>query len=93
MGVLQGSILGPILFILYINNLCYTSEKLKYILFADDTNLLYSNSDINALIKITNAELCTISCWFKLNKLSLNIKKLTICCLEDVQVNILICIK
>ena len=50
-------------------------KRLKYILFADDTDLLYSNSDINALIKIMNAELCTISCWLKLNKLSLNIKK------------------
>ena len=74
-GVPQGSILGPILFILYINDLCFTSEKLKYILFADDTNLLYSNSNLNDLTKIMNTELCTIFRWFKVNKLSLNINK------------------
>ena len=74
-GVPQGSILGPILFILYINDLCFTSEILKYILFADDTNLLYSNSNLNDLTKIMNTELCTISRWFKVNKLSLNINK------------------
>ena len=47
----------------------------KYIMFADDTNLFFSNSDLNLLYKIINDEL-SFSNWFKLNKLSLNIKKI-----------------
>ena len=43
--------------------------------FADDTNVLYSNSSLNDLTKIMNTELCTISRWFKVNKLSLNLNK------------------
>ena len=53
----------------------FPSDKLKHKLFADDTNLLYSNSNLNDLTKIMNTELCTISRWFKLNKLYLNINK------------------
>ena len=48
-GVPQGSILGPILFILYINDMCNVSTLLKPILFADDTNLFYSGKDIKEL--------------------------------------------
>ena len=38
----QGSILGPQLFIIYVNDMCNVSKLLKYILFADDTNIFYS---------------------------------------------------
>ena len=48
-GVPQGSILGPILFILYMNDMCNVSTLLKPILFADDTNLFYSGKDIDDL--------------------------------------------
>ena len=74
-GVPQGSILGPILFILYINDLCKVSEILKFVLFADDTNLFASGTDLKQLCDVINEELIKINVWFRVNKLSLNVSK------------------
>ena len=74
-GVPQGSILGPKLFLLYINDLCNISEKLKFILFADDTNIFYSDSNIGNIASTLNLELEKLNSWFATNKLSLNISK------------------
>ena len=74
-GVPQGSILGPLLFLLYINDIVKTSSLLDFVLFADDTNIFYSHSNLNTLVNTLNSELPKVSSWFKCNKLSLNINK------------------
>ena len=74
-GVPLGSILGPTLFIMYINDICNVSKVFKFILFADDTNLLCCHSDLNELVRMTNAGLDQIHVWFSVNRLSLNVTK------------------
>ena len=74
-GVPQGSILGPLLFILYINDIVNTTSLLDLILFADDTTLLFSHRDIASKNDIINRELQEICNWFQANKLSVNAKK------------------
>ena len=71
----QGSILGPLLFLLYINDLPKCSSSLDFILFAEDTNIICSNDDPDTLKVVLNKDRQIISNWFKLNKLSLNVAK------------------
>ena len=74
-GVPQGSILGPLLFLIYINDLSKSCSVLDSILFADDTNLFYAHNDIRILFKTVNIELQYLAEWFRANKLSLNLTK------------------
>ena len=73
-GVPQGSVLGPILFLLYINDMP-RSTNLFTSLFADDTGLFLSSPDLNNLISKANKELEKVATWFNSNKLTLNISK------------------
>ena len=68
-------ILGPLLFLIYINDLCNTSNSLRYILFADDTSIFMSHKDRYILQLVFNNKLDIISDWLYLNKLSVNAKK------------------
>ena len=72
-SVPQGSIPGPLVFLIYINDLQFVSDVLNSIKFADDTNLFYSHKDINALSLNVNNQLHEINQWFISNKPSLNI--------------------
>ena len=74
-GVPQGSVLGPLLFLIYINDLPNISSKLQFFLFADDTNIYYESNDLKFLEKTLNEELKKLSLWLNLNRLALNVGK------------------
>ena len=74
-GVPHGSIIGPLLFILYINDMNNVSKKIFPILFADDTTVLIEGNNLDVIITSLNSELNRINTWLKFHKLSLNVTK------------------
>ena len=79
-GVPQGSILGPLLFLLYINDLPSALEKLRPIMFADDTNLVMTGKNLDRLRLDVQSDLNELADYFRANKLKLNIDKTKLIC-------------
>ena len=74
-GVPQGSVPGPLLFLIYINDLPSSSSKLSFYLFADDINIYFESDSPNTLQKVVNKVLRHVKRWLYANKLSLNVDK------------------
>ena len=71
----QGSVMGPILFNMYVNDTVNVSSTFKFILFAHDTNVFYQCKTIENIDVVVNQELENVSDWLKSNKLSINLQK------------------
>ena len=74
-AVPEGSILGTLLFIRYINDLPKDSKLTELVLFADDTSIFFSHSNPSYLENVLNNELLNTDVWLRCSKLSVNIKK------------------
>ena len=75
LGVIQGSILGPLLCAIYLNDLCNAAPLAKLLLFADDSTFLFRNANLQSLIETVNAEFAKVTQWMRANKLKLHPEK------------------
>ena len=82
-GVPQGSILGPLLFIIYTNDLPRNIHHGKISLYADDTAIFYRGKNQNQLQQVMKSDALVIHDWFRANKLTLNVDKCQIVCFSS----------
>ena len=78
-GVPQGSVCGPLLFLLYINDISHCLDKCKVSLYADDTVLYYSSDNINEALRSVQKDLTSLNNWCHKNKITVNCKKTKYC--------------
>ena len=79
-GVPQGSILGPLLFIIYLNDLPLIVRNLTVSCYADDTAIYFSDKYVESITRTLEEDLTCIDYWLKANKLSLNVNKTQCMC-------------
>jgi hypothetical protein len=75
LGVPQGSILGPVLFLVYINDLSLSLKFSKPFMYADDTSIFHSHRNTQQLVNEMNEDLSLLGDWLRVNRLSLNVPK------------------
>ncbi len=74
-GVPQGSILGPLLFVIFVNDLPYVTSKCSVLMYADDTVIFYASKEVSEIGRVLNSELSDLYEWLLNNKLFLKVKK------------------
>ena len=89
----QGSVLGPLLFLIYVNYIQESSDKFKFFLFADDTSAVYPDKNLKSPESAVNQELCKLFDWLTANNPTFNIKKKILSFLDRLRENLPITLK